>query len=203
MRNAISFVFLFLLLRTPSHGNGSTQNDCTVFSVSSSCLQSPGGGTCFSLQVVLNKLASNISQPADCVEVELEAGLHVISQAVMIEGINISLIIRGEKNASSIECAPSVTLDLNHALYLDGLRSFSFERVAVYRCVRPIRISNVKDVTFRQSLFRYVEVLAYRIFCSAVDLYTILSNIQCDPSSEDTDGTYHYNIYSEPHHREH
>ncbi len=138
--------------------SGLAQDACTTFSVSSNCFQPPGDGECISLQEVLNQLAGweETFRPAECVEVELGVGLHVISQAVVIEGLNISLSIRGEQNASSIECAPSVTLDLNHAIFLDGLETFSFQGVAVYGCVRPIRISNSRKVSFSRSSFRYV-----------------------------------------------
>ena len=96
-----------------------------------------------------------VSPPHDCVDLNLSPGEHVLSSPVDINGTAISFQLHGSgESSTSIRCAEDIVFAVNHTINLNGLVSVSIVGVSVCGCARPIRISNTRNVSISQSVFR-------------------------------------------------
>ena len=159
----MKIVVYFALLVTVSLTR--SQDDCASFSIVSGALNlssdcvSGQDGVC-SLESVFLVISSwdPVSPPHDCVDLNLSAGEHVLSSPVAINDTAISFRLHGSgESSTSIRCAENIEFAVNHTIRLDRLQSVLIERVYMYGCDRPVRISNVEEVSILRSLFRYAE----------------------------------------------
>lgn len=136
------------------------QDSCATFSIAANdsadnaCVSGLDIITCASLGSAFTIINSwdPVSPPHDCVDLNLSPGEHTLSSPVAINDTSISFRLYGsEEGTTSIRCAQSIVFAVNHTIQLDRVQSVLIDRVYMYGCDRPLRISNIEEVFISRS----------------------------------------------------